>query len=93
MSTTSVRLPDKLKRRVARAAKQAGTTAHGFILEAIAEKTEMAERRNEFEQLAKSRLAEVLATGETVSWSEARRYLEKRAAGQKSTRPAHKADA
>jgi predicted transcriptional regulator len=39
MSTTTIRLPDELKARVARAAKRAGTTAHGFIVEAIAEKT------------------------------------------------------
>ena len=35
MSTTTIRIPEKLKTRVARAAKQAGTTAHGFMLEAI----------------------------------------------------------
>lgn len=87
MSTTTIRLPEQLKGRVARAAKQAGTTAHGFILEAIAEKTEMSERRSAFHQLAESRLAELVATGETVSWSDARRYLELRAAGQTPARP------
>lgn len=37
MSTTTIRLPEELKVRIARAAEQAGTTAHHFILEAIAE--------------------------------------------------------
>lgn len=37
MSTTTIRMPDELKTRVAAAAKRAGTTPHGFILEAIAE--------------------------------------------------------
>lgn len=87
MSTTTVRLPEKLKRRVARAAKQAGTTAHGFIVDAIAEKTELSERRSAFQQLAESRLADVLATGETVPWSDARRYLEQRVSGQKAAHP------
>ena len=87
MSTTTVRLPEKLKRRVARAAKLAGTTAHGFIVDAIAEKTELSEQRSAFQQLAEARLAEVLATGETVAWSDARRYVEQRAAGQKVSRP------
>jgi predicted transcriptional regulator len=87
MSTTTVRLPEQLKARVARAAKKAGTTAHGFILEAIAEKTEMAERRNAFQQLAETRLAEVLATGETVPWLDARRYVEQRAAEKMAARP------
>src|SRR3546814_20149299 len=38
MSTTTIRLPDELKARIAEAAKRAGTTSHNFILEAIAEK-------------------------------------------------------
>ncbi|MBO9875457.1 MULTISPECIES: ribbon-helix-helix protein, CopG family [Xanthomonas] len=45
MSTTTIRLPDALKARVAKAAEAAGTTSHNFILEAIAEKAELAERR------------------------------------------------
>lgn len=36
MGTTTIRLPDALKARVAKAAEAAGTTAHNFILEAIA---------------------------------------------------------
>jgi predicted transcriptional regulator len=47
MSTTTIRLPDELKARVALAAEQAGTTAHQFILQAIAEKTAQAELRSE----------------------------------------------
>ncbi|MBI3937042.1 MAG: ribbon-helix-helix protein, CopG family, partial [Betaproteobacteria bacterium] len=44
MSTTTIRLPQDLKERVARAAKRTGATAHGFILEAIREKAEQEER-------------------------------------------------
>ena len=44
MSTTTIRLPEDLKERVSQAADRAGTTAHGFILEAIAEKAEREER-------------------------------------------------
>lgn len=39
MPTTTIRLPEDLKARVAAAAKRSGTTAHGFILEALTEKT------------------------------------------------------
>src|SRR3546814_4125412 len=42
MSTTTIRLPDELKARIAEAAKRAGTTSHNFILEAIAEKADLA---------------------------------------------------
>ncbi len=48
MSTTTICLPDELKARVAAMAKETGTTAHGFMLEAIAEKTDAAERRADF---------------------------------------------
>jgi predicted DNA-binding protein len=90
MSTTTVRLPDKLKARLAAAAKRAGTTAHNFILEAIAEKTEEAERRSGFHDVAEKRYAEIVSAGETIPWSEMRTYLEDRIAGKKSRRPAAK---
>jgi predicted transcriptional regulator len=88
MTTTTIRLPDELKARVAAAAKQAGTTAHSFILEAIAEKTDETERRNEFHDLAEKRYADIVATGKAISWSDMRAYLEARLAGKKPRRPA-----
>lgn len=90
MSTTTIRLPEDLKKRVARAAERADTTAHGFILEAIAEKVTAQERYDEFHDLADSRYAEIVASGETVSWKAMRGYLEGRASGKPATRPAAK---
>jgi predicted transcriptional regulator len=87
MSTTTIRLPQDLKERVARAAERAGTSAHSFILEAIAEKAEQEERRGEFQDTAERRFAEIVASGKTVPWSEMRRYLERRLAGNKTARP------
>ncbi len=87
MSTTTIRLPQDLKERVARAAERAGTTAHSFILEAIAEKAEQEERRGEFQDTAEQRYAEIVASGKTVPWSEMRRYLESRVTGNKTARP------
>ncbi|MBU3747850.1 MAG: ribbon-helix-helix protein, CopG family, partial [Burkholderiaceae bacterium] len=49
MTTTTIRLPEDLKARVATVAKRSGMTAHGFILEAIAEKTQQAELRADFD--------------------------------------------
>lgn len=88
MPTTTIRLPDRLKARVAAAAKRAGTTAHSFILEAIAEKADAAERRSDFHDVAEKRYAEIVASGRTVPWGELRTYLENRLAGRKSRRPA-----
>lgn len=87
MSTTTIRLPQDLKERIARAAKRAGSTAHSFILEAIAEKAEREERQGEFQDTAERRYAEILASGKTVPWTEMRRYLERRLAGNRISRP------
>lgn len=87
MSTTTIRLPKDLKERLARAAERAGTTPHGFILEAIAEKTDLEERRSEFLDTAEQRYADIVTSGKTVPWSEMRRYLERRLAGSRAPRP------
>ena len=87
MSTTTIRLPDELKARVAEAAKQAGTTSHNFIIAAIAEKTDRAEQRAAFHALADQRYAEFLESGKSIPWEEARSYLKDRLAGKAVKRP------
>ena len=81
MPTTTIRLPEDLKARVAEAAKRAGTTSHGFILAAIAEKADQEERRADFNQVAESRYDRIAASGQTISWQEMRAFLEERLAG------------
>ena len=87
-STTTIRLPEDLKERVARAAERAGTTPHAFVLAAIAEKAEDEERRNDYHETAERRYAEIVASGRTIAWSEMRAYLEERLAGKTPARPA-----
>ena len=87
MSTTTIRLPEDLKARVAAAAKRAGTTSHSFILDAIAEKAEQEERRGDFNEVAEKRYAHIIASGKTIAWSEMRGYLEQRLAGIAVKRP------
>jgi predicted DNA-binding protein len=87
MSTTTIRLPEELKIRVAAAAKRAGTTAHGFILDAIAQKTNEAEQRADFDAQAEARYAKIVATGKTIPWAEMRAYLEARIVGKRAKRP------
>ncbi len=88
MATTTIRLPENLKDRVARAAERAGTTSHALILDAIAERVDEEERRNDFHSTAERRYAEIVASGKTIPWNEMRTYLEDRLAGKKTTRPA-----
>jgi predicted transcriptional regulator len=87
MPTTTIRLPEDLKARVASAAKKSGVTAHSFILEAIAEKAEQEERQAAFDAEAEARYARIVETGKTISWQEMRSYLETRLAGGKAKRP------
>lgn len=87
MSTTTIRLPEALKARIAASAKRAGTTSHGFILEAIAEKADREERRTDFDAVAEERYARIVATGKAIPWNEMRGYLEERLAGRKARRP------
>lgn len=88
MSTTTIRLSDDLKARVAAAAERAGTTSHSFILDAIAEKAEQEERRSDFNDEVQKRYAKIIASGKTIPWSEMRSYLEDRLTGKAAARPA-----
>ena len=90
MSTTTIRLPDDLKEKISRAAKRAGTTSHNFILEAIAEKAELTEQRNDFLSVAEARYAAIVASGRTIPWVDMQRYLKEKVAGKKVSRPAAK---
>lgn len=88
MTTTTIRLEDDLKARVAAAAEREGKTAHAFILDAIAQTVEQAELDAEFQRVAEGRWAKVLDTGKTVPWDDARAHLEARALGGPARKPA-----
>lgn len=87
MSTTTIRLPEDLKARVAQAAEAAGTTSHNFILEAIAEKAALAEQRADFHAVADQRYAQFLESGESIPWEDARTWLKQRLARKHVKRP------
>lgn len=88
MSTTTIRLPEDLKGRVAAAAERSGSTTHAFILEAIAEKTAREEQRASMQDEAEERYARIVASGETISWQDMRRYLMAHATDEAASVPA-----
>jgi hypothetical protein len=88
MSTTTIRLSKVMKVRVARAAARAGTTTQKFILQAIAEKTQMDELNSNVNASANRRYANIVATGRTISWNDMKAYLVRRMAGEPAERPA-----
>ena len=88
MATTTIRIEDALKLRVAVAAEIAGKTPHAFILDAIAATVEQVELETEFDSIAERRWASIVATGKTVPWEAARQHLLARSRGERPQRPA-----
>ena len=87
MSTTTIRLTDDLKHRIAQAANRKGTSAHAFMLDALADRVDEDERRQDFYDSAEQRYQKIIASGMTIPWSEMRGYLERRAADPATPRP------
>lgn len=87
MSTTTIRIEDELKARIAAAAERAGKTAHAFILEAIAQTVEQSALDDEFHRIADDRWAKLLVSGKTVPWDDAKSYLEARSRGDSARKP------
>ena len=88
MSTTTIRIDEELKSRVAVAAQRAGKTAHAFIVDAIARMVEQAELDEAFDRVADERWSTMLATGKSVPWDDAKTWLDARSRGERARRPA-----
>ncbi|WP_426105504.1 CopG family ribbon-helix-helix protein [Massilia sp. TSP1-1-2] len=89
-TTTTIRLSEDLKARIASAAERVGKSTHSFILEAIAEKTELEEQRAGFDEEANARFAKIVESGKTIPWTDLRHYLEARLEGKQISRPVAK---
>lgn len=87
MTTTTIRIEDDLKARVAAAADRTGKSAHAFMLDAIAQTVEQIEFDDELHRVADARWATVLATGKTVGWDQAKAFLEARSRGERPRKP------
>jgi predicted transcriptional regulator len=87
MSTTTIRLDDELKSRVSALAKEAGTTPHAFMLDAIERAVDEAEDDAEFHRRADESWAEYQRTGEYYDLEDIKVWLRARVAGQDIPRP------
>jgi predicted transcriptional regulator len=87
MPTTTLRVPDELKKRIARVAEQSGTSAHALMLDAIEERVRMEEARAAKLAHATERFSEWQRTGRAIDWQEMRAYLKDRTAGRKAKAP------
>ena len=89
MSTT-LKLPEELKRRIAEAARERQKTAHAFMVDAIREETDRAERQRSFLDAAKTAQAEFEKTGLGYAMDDVHRYVLGVADGQTARKPRKK---
>lgn len=87
MSTTSLKLPDDIKQRAVAAAQEQGVSPHAFMVNAIEQAADAAERRAKFVGEALAARDEMLATGKGYDADEVHAYLTARVAGKKVARP------
>lgn len=86
-SSTTLKLPDELRHRIARIAEEAGQSPHAFMVEAIRAQTELAERRRKFVASALDAEREVARFGVVYDGDEVLSYLQSRLTGRPARRP------
>ena len=87
MTTTSLRLPEGLRERVDKLAAARGSSAHSFMVDAVARIAEQEERRLEFEAEAQRRWKQLLRKGEYHTPEAMRAYAMALARGEKPAPP------
>lgn len=87
MPTTSLKLSDALKEKIAAIAREVAQTPHAYMVEAIAEKVARDERRSDFVASAEKAEKDFQRTGTAYAHDDVWRYLRARAAGKKAPRP------
>jgi len=85
--TTSLKIPDELKERVANIAPSVAQTPHAYMVEAIAEKVARDEKREAFLATARESSAHFKRTGIAYTFDDAMRYFFDRAAGKNPAKP------
>ena len=86
-SPTTIKLPATLKKRIASLVKHTGQSVHAFMLEAIAEKAEFAEKRRLFVEDALEAEREMEASGLAYDAEDVHDYLRERSRGKQPKRP------
>jgi len=86
-TTTTLKLPESLKRRIAPLAESAGKTPHAWMVEALETHATLAEKRRAFVADALAAEKEVERTGKVYALDDVRRYMRALAQGKKARRP------
>lgn len=86
-ATTTLKLPENLKKRIAPLAESAGKTPHAWMVEALEVHAALAEKRRAFVADALAAEKEVMKTGLAYRAEDVHRYIRARATGKKPPRP------
>ncbi len=86
-ATTTLKLPEELKARIAAAAQATGKTPHAFMIEALEVQARLAEMRQSFINDAISSAAEVDAGGPLYAMEDVQAYILARTSGKTAKRP------
>ena len=85
--STTLKLPEDLKKRLGPLAKSAGKTPHAWMIEALETQATLAEKRRAFIDDARAAEKEVDKAGVVYRAIDVHRYIRARAAGNKAARP------
>jgi predicted transcriptional regulator len=86
-ATTTLKVPEKLKARIARIADQTGRSAHAVMLDALEREVSRAERVREFVREALASDAAVEAGAAVYRAEDVHAWIERLAKGRKAPRP------
>lgn len=86
-TTTSVKLPPKLKARVAALARKTGRSPHALIVEAVERHTSAEEKLEAFVAEALEADAEIEAGGEVFRADDVHAWVDRLAEGRRTRRP------
>ena len=86
-ATTTLKLPEPLKARIAPLAEAAGKTPHAWMVDALEAQVALAEMREAFIAEAEAAAAETDAGGPLYAAEDVRAYILARAEGKRVRRP------
>jgi predicted transcriptional regulator len=86
-ATTTLKLPEDLKTRIAPLAESAAKTPHAWMIEALEAQARLTETRLSFVNDALTSAAEVDAGGALYAMQDVHEYIIKKAAGKPAKRP------
>lgn len=87
MTTTSLKLPEDLKKRVTNAAHDLGVSPHAFMISAIEQAATATEQRVRFIAEANKARDELIETGNGLNADDVHAFLKAKISGKKVAKP------